>query len=136
MRRVPWLVLVACGHPPAAHAPPADQPVAAAADLAGKWVTSDDLDWGYSLTIDADGGYDQWIDRGHMGRCEQKGALTLVAPRTFRIAFAREECHRDASLPNGLGRLTMKVGSFTGDVLVLELAGDGLAERHVYRRAP
>ena len=106
-----------------------------AADLAGRWVSSDDLDWGYTLTIDASGALDQWIDRGKMGRCEQKGTLKPLAPRAFRIAYAREECHRDDTLPNGLAQLTLKVASFTGDVLAIELAGDGTAEHRVYRRA-
>ncbi len=134
VRTIAWTVLVvACGHAPPPKPQAAEQPVKTAADLAGTWVTSDDMDWGYRLTIDKDGKLDQIIDRGRLGRCEQKGTIAAGdEPKQLAITYAKNECNQqyDGSA------VQMKVTSFTGDALSVTLVGYGIEERHAYKRAP
>ena len=130
-----WLCVLAfaCGHAPPPKPPPAELPVKTAADLAGTWVSSDDMDWGYRLTIDKDGKLDQLIDRGQLGKCEQKGTLAASdAPKQLAITYTKNECNQQY---DG-GAVQMKVTSFTGDALVVALVGYGIEEKHVYKRAP
>src|SRR5258708_5524691 len=125
-------VVVACGHAPPPKPPPAELAVKTAADIAGTWVTSDDMDWGYRLTIDKDGKLDQTIDRGKLGRCAQKGTLAVGGePKQFAITYAKNECNQQY---DG-GAVQLKVTSFTGDALAVTLVGYGVEERHVYKKA-
>ncbi len=95
------------------------------ADLAGKWTASDELDFGYTLTIGADGSYDQWIDRNKLGRCEQKGTLAGSGPQ-LQLTYKVNDCHRELA---GTAQ-TLTIESFDGTSLTIAI-GD---ERHVYRR--
>ena len=119
MRRlVLVLVLASCGKPPPPRPPPAELAADAVADLAGRWVANDEMDWGYSMTIAATGEIDVWIDRGKMGRCEQRGTIVAQGKRTFRVTYARGDCNPQAvNVP-----LAMKVTSFTGEHLTVEVA--------------
>jgi hypothetical protein len=133
MRVLSMCVLAAaCGHAPPPKPPPAELPVKTAADIAGTWVASDDMDWGYHLTIDKDGKLDQIIDRGRLGRCEQKGTLAPAAANELAITYSKNECNQQY---DG-GAVQMKVTSFTGDALAVTLVGYGIEERHAYKHAP
>jgi hypothetical protein len=139
VRTIAWTfvavaVVVACGHPAPPRPPPSELAVKLPADIAGTWVTSDDSDWGYRLTIDKAGALAQVVDRGKMGRCEQKGTLVVdeATPKQFQITYDKNECNRDY---NGAA-LQIKVASFTGEMLTLVVTGYGSEERHVYKRAP
>jgi hypothetical protein len=120
---------VACtkGAPPPAA--PRELPADRVADVAGTWASSDDMDWGYRMTIEPGGVIDIWIDRGKLGRCEQKGTIEPAGDsRVFRITYTRGECN-----PQVVGiPITMSIGSFTGDTLTV-VVGD---QRRTYARAP
>lgn len=126
----PCVALAAsCSKPSPPKPPPAERPADRVADLAGRWVASDDLDWGYSMTIEPSGVIDVWIDRGKAGRCEQRGTIEPArASRTFRVIYRRGECDPEAvGVP-----LELTVRSFTGDVLAIVVAG----QARTYQRAP
>ena len=121
------LVLTSCAKPPPPKPPPAQLAADAVADLAGRWVASDDLDWGYSMTIAPTGEIDVWIDRGKMGRCEQKGTIVAQGNRTFRVTYSRGECNpRAVNTP-----LALMVTSFTGEALTVVVAD----QSRTYQRA-
>ena len=125
-----WLVLavVACGKPPPPKPPPTELRVEQVADVAGRWVAADDMDWGYTMTIEASGVIDVWIDRGKMGRCEQKGTIAAAASRVFRVTYTRGECNPQAvNVP-----IDMTIASFTGETLTVVVAD----QRRTYQRAP
>ncbi len=94
MRRVwPLLaVLVACSKPPPPKPPPAERAADQVADIAGRWVTSDAMDNSYSMTIEASGVIDVWIDRGKIGRCQQKGTIAPAGAKKFGSGYRRELC--------------------------------------------
>jgi hypothetical protein len=128
MRLAFVVLLVACGSPPVRKTPPKELPADSLGDIAGRWVTSDDMDIGDSMTIDDSGGIDVWIDRGKMGRCEQKGSIAAAASRTFRVVYKIGEC-----VPQSVGvPVDMKVPSFTGDSLTV-VVGE---QSRTYQRAP
>ena len=125
MKRLVALLACACGHPPAAKAPTPELPATSTADLAGSYTASDELDFGYTLTIGADGAFDLWIDRNKMGRCEEKGTLAAGGtPKTFALTYKVNECHRDAV--GATEQVTVE--SRTAGELVLVIG----AERHVF----
>ena len=123
------LLAVACGKPPAPKPPPVERAADAVADLAGRWVTSDDMDWGYTMTIEPGGVIDVWIDRGKQGRCEQKGTIEPAGTsRTFRVIYTRGECNpQQVNVP-----VELTVRSFTGDTLTVAVAD----QARTYVRAP
>jgi hypothetical protein len=128
MRLAFVVLLVACGTPPVRKTPPKELPADSLRDVAGRWVTSDDMDIGYAMTIDEAGGIDVWIDRGKMGRCEQKGTIAAAGSRTFRVVYKIGECvPQSAGVP-----LDMKVPSFTGESLTV-VVGE---QSRTYQRAP
>jgi hypothetical protein len=119
--------LVGCGGAQAKKAPPKELPVDRISDLAGRWVSSDEMDWSYDMTIDTQGGIDVWIDRGKMGRCEQKGTIIALSDRLVRIIYTRGECNPQAvRVP-----IDMRVTSFTGESLTVEVAN----QARTYQRA-
>jgi len=119
--------LVGCGGAQSNKAPPKEQPVDRISDLAGRWVSSDEMDWSYDMTIDKQGGIDVWIDRGKMGRCEQKGTIIALSDRLVRIIYTRGECNPQAvRVP-----IDMRVTSFTGETLTVEVAN----QARTYQRA-
>ena len=127
--RLPWLVLlVACSKAPPPKAPITEQAVDKVADIAGRWATNDELDWGYTMTISAKGTIDVWIDRAKLGRCEQKGTIAAgTASRVFRVMYTRGECN-----PEAVGRpIDMTIASFTGGALTV-VVGE---QRRTYTRA-
>lgn len=130
MRRV-WpllLVLVACSKTPPPKPPPAERTAEQVADIAGRWVTSDAMDNSYSMTIEATGVIDVWIDRGKTGRCQQKGTIAPAGTRKFKVTYTRGECNPQAvNIP-----IELTVTSFTGDALTIAVAG----EPRTYQRAP
>jgi hypothetical protein len=124
----PALVIAACGAPPKKVQGPVEMPAEKVADVAGTWVSSDDMDWGYKMTITAPSTIDVWIDRGKMGRCEQKGTLAPSSPRVFRVVYTIGDCNRQAvNIP-----IEMAVSSFTGTSLTV-VVGD---QPRTYTRAP
>lgn len=103
------------------------------ASFAGSWVAADDLDWGYLLRIEGDGALLLTIDRGKMGRCEQRGVLQPGADaRTYQLTYAKNTCNPDA----GGTPLAVEVASFTGGALSLAITGDGTVQRRTYQRDP
>ena len=128
MRLAFAVILVACGTPPAHKPPPTELSADTLADVAGRWVANDDMDFGYAMTIDDKGGIDVWIDRGKLGRCEQKGTIQAAQRRTFRVVYKVGECN-----PQAVGvPIDMKVASFTGGALTV-VVGD---QTRTYERAP
>jgi hypothetical protein len=129
MRRIwPVVVLAACGGGQKKQQAAAELPAEKVGDVAGTWVASDDMDWGYKMTITAPSTIDVWIDRGKMGRCEQKGTLKPSSPRVFQVTYTRGECNPQAvNVP-----IDMSIASFTGSSLTV-VVGD---QKRVYTRAP
>ncbi len=127
MRRF-WLLmaLAACGGGQKKQQGPVELSAEKVADLAGTWVASDDMDWGYKMTIAAPSTIDVWIDRGKMGRCEQKGTMKPSSPRVFQVTYTRGECN-----PQAVGiPIDMSIASFTGTSLTV-VVGD---QKRVYSR--
>jgi hypothetical protein len=120
------LLVAACGH--AAPPPKAvEQPLGGVADLVGTWVASDDLDWGYKMTIQPKGGIAVVIDRARMGRCEQKGTLAPgSSDHVFVVTYKHGDCNK--AIVNHPFDLT--VASFSGASLTI-VVGD---QRWVYQR--
>ncbi len=128
MRLAFVVLLVACGTPPVHKTPPKELPADSLGDIAGRWGMSDDMDIGYTMTIDEQGGIDLWIDRGKMGRCEQKGTIAAGGSRTFRVVYKISEC-----VPQLVGTpIDMKVPSYTGETLTV-VVGE---QSRTYQRAP
>jgi hypothetical protein len=130
--RCSWLgvvVVASCSKPPPPKPPPAERAADTVADIAGRWVANDEMDWGYSMTIEPGGVIDVWIDRGKLGRCEQKGTIERgTANRTFRVIYTRGECNPEAvDVP-----IELTVRSFTGGVLAIAVAD----QTRTYQRAP
>ncbi len=119
-------VLAGCHHEPPPKPPAPERPLTKPGDLAGSWVTSDDLDFGYALTFDGSGMMTQTIDRGRMGKCVQDAQLAMgSAARTFAFTFKHDSC--DEGGP-GAAR-TLEVESFTADVLSIVVRG-GVSPLH------
>ncbi len=105
-----------------------EMPAEQVSDLAGVWVTSDEMDWGYKMTITAPSTIDVWIDRNKLGRCEQKGTIAPSSPRVFRVTYTRGECNPQAvNIP-----IDMTIASFTGEQLTV-VVGD---QKRTYQRSP
>jgi hypothetical protein len=129
MRLLLWVSigLVACGGAPAKKEAPKELPVERISDLAGRWVSNNEMDELYDMTIDAKGGIDVWIDRGKLGRCEQKGTIVALADRLVRVIYTRGECNPQAvRVP-----IDMRVTSYTGESLTVEVAN----QPRTYQRA-
>ena len=62
---LPSMLFFGCAHAPPPP-PKAQVPLQSTADLKGAYTASNEVDWGYFLTIDGDSGYDLVIDRGKM----------------------------------------------------------------------
>ena len=128
MRLAFVVLLVGCGTPPVHKTPPKELPADSLGDIAGRWATNDDMDFGYTMTIDAKGVIDVWIDRGKLGRCEQKGSIAAGQNRTFRVVYKIGECS-----PQSVGvPIDMKVPSFTGASLTVVVDD----QARTYQRAP
>jgi hypothetical protein len=127
------LVVASCAKPPPPKPPQAELEITGPASFAGSWVTDDDMDRGYRLVIDQTGKLVLTIDRGKMGRCEQKGTLETGAdPRSYRIVYTKNTCDPQY----GGTPLEIKIASFTGAALALVITGDGAERRPVYTRDP
>lgn len=125
-----WLLLLtaACGSKPPPKAPAQELPADKVADIAGRWATSDEMDTGYTMTIEAPGKIDVWIDRGKAGRCEQVGTIAPAgSSRVFRVTYTRGECNPEAvNIP-----IEMTIASFTGDFITVVVAN----QKRTYSRA-
>jgi hypothetical protein len=122
------VALVACHHEVPAKPVEPERPLAKPGDLAGSWVMSDDLDFGYTLQFDAAGKMTQTIDRGRMGVCVQDAQLLPSAkPRTFAFTWLHDNCDDGGK---GAAR-TLEVVSFTKDgLVVVEHGGVSDVRRH------
>jgi hypothetical protein len=129
MRLAPVLLIAtACSKPPPPKAPPKEQAADTVADIVGRWVADDDLDWGYSMTIAPAGTIDVWIDRGKMGRCEQRGTIEAAGSRTFTVTYTHGDCN-----PQAVGvPIEMHISAFDGSSLTV-LVGN---EHRTYTHAP
>ncbi len=103
------------------------------ASVAGRWVADDDMDFGYTLTIGADGGYALVIDRGKLSRCETTGTLVAGADaRHYTLPQAKHTCDG----PTTMVALEVEIASFTGEQLVVRETGGPTPRRWTFRRAP
>jgi len=126
-------VIASCAKPPPPKPPAAEVDVSSPASFAGSWVMSDEMDFGYALVIAPTGQLVLTIDRGKMGRCEQKGMLEAGAdPRTYRIAYTKNTCNPEV----GGTPLEIKILSLTDSELALLITGDGTERRPTYTRDP
>src|SRR5438552_6782655 len=118
MRRTLLVVLVACGHAPPKPPPPAEMPVTGLADVAGSWVTDDDIGWFYTLAIDDKGAMVQTIDRGNLTPCEQKATLKEDKdnPKALALVYTKDTC---AAELGDADKADVKIVSFTGKTLTL-----------------
>lgn len=124
--------VASCSHPPPPKPPVAEHPVQAFGEIAGRWVTSDDLDWFYDLSLRADGDFALVIDRGKLGRCTTHATLVQAAEAPkFELSVSLDECHRDRTA----GPLYAVFPSFTGAALTLELIDAGQTTHHTFSRA-
>lgn len=121
-------LLVACSHPLPPKPIAAERPVKDFGDVAGEWTTSDDLDWGYFLTIQGDD-FSLTVDRGKLGRCTQHATLIRgsTAPK-FELEVVNDECHRDRAA----GPLFVTFPSFTGSTLAVDMLDGAQHEHHTY----
>lgn len=126
-------VACGCGSKPTPKPPPAELEIAGPASFAGRWVANDDLDFGYQLTITADGAYTLTVDRGKLSRCETAGTLLAGSDaRHYSMPQARVTCDG----PPGSAAIDVAIASFTGDRLVVETSSEGTAQRRTFARAP
>lgn len=136
MRRFLGLVIpiaCGCGHAPPPRAASAEIPVTSPATIAGRWLTSDDLDWGYALEISADGRYTLHLERGKMGGCERRGRLSgKPEAGTFQLAYSKSTCDP----PGTIALVSLSVTSFTGEALAVVVTGNGTEDRRSYQRDP
>lgn len=122
-----------CGSPPPPKPPPAQLEITGPASFAGRWVTADDMDFGYSLEITTEGGYTEVIDRGKLSRCETTGTLVIgTTPRRYTIPQAKVICDGPAASV----ALDVEITSFTGPQLVVQTMSGGTARKRTYARAP
>jgi len=135
-RLVPFFAVAGLG---CNHAPPtrrmAEQPVSALADIAGRWISTDDLA-DFRLTIGADGSITTVIfDRARATSCKQAGRAGRTPTGSYHVVWSTDGCY---GIParGGPSEIDVKVTSFTGARLVLVVTGDGVVEHHVYTRAP
>ena len=84
------------------------------------------MDFVYTLTIDKDGGFELWIDRNKLGKCEIKGKAHVAGGKLL-LGAPEDQCHPDVREPD----YELVVTQFTGDAFVLTLRDD----THAYRRA-
>jgi hypothetical protein len=120
-------LVFACGKPPPPKAPPVEREANTVGDIAGRWVTSDDMDVGYSMTIDAAGTIDVWIDRGKGVRCEQKGTIAAKGRGAFVVTYTFGQCNPQAV------RVPIDTKfKLSGELLNVTVAG----EARTYQRAP
>jgi hypothetical protein len=130
---VAFAIVSACGSKPTPKPPPAELEITGPASFAGRWVADDDMDFGYSLEIGADGAFLLAIDRGKLGRCEQKGTLAAgTDARSYKIAFAKNTCDPEYAG----GTIDIAIASFTGSALVVVTTFAGSALRRTYGRDP
>jgi hypothetical protein len=124
---------VSCSHPPPPKRAAPELAITGIASVAGRWVADGNIDWGYALSIAADGAFVLAIDRDKLGRCEQKGTLVSGAdPKTYQLTDVHDSCNRDAAG----GPVEVRIASFTGEALELVVVADRLEERRRYQRDP
>ncbi len=124
---------VACAKPPPAKPVVRELDVTGTASFAGAWVADGAVDFYYALAIEPDGKLLMTIDRGKMGRCEQKGRLEPAGdPRSYRLVLEKNTCNPEL----GGGPFELAVSSFTGDHVTLGTGPDGAMERRTYARDP
>lgn len=132
MRALVVGILVGCSHPPPPKTAAAEQPVHAVGDVAGDWAASDDMDFGYHLTVDRTGDFMLTTDRGKMGKCVLHGkAIVGAAAPAFELEVSLDECHRDRPP----GRITVAFPSFTGSALAVEITDNGEVTRRTFSAA-
>ena len=127
--------VIGCGHP----APPPTQtatelPVTGTATFAGSWVTSDDMDYGYRLVIATDGRFAVAVDRGKLGKCEQRGKLAAGADaKSYKLTLVTDSCSPTGA---GGGSLAVTIPSYTGESLTLAYTVGANETRRTYQRDP
>lgn len=101
------------------------------ADVAGHWVMSDEMDWYYSMAVEANGALTVFVDRNKLGRCEQYAKVAGQAP-AFQLVYSKNSCNSEYAG----AELKLQVASYTGKTLVLVVTGEGVEERHTFTRDP
>ncbi len=129
------LVIAACGNKPAPRHAAAEIPVTGTSTFAGTWLTNDEVDWFYRLTVAPDGRFGLTIERGKMGTCEQNGVLRQGSgPSAFLLTLTKDSCAPDGS-PLG-GSLLVSIPSYTGEALTLMYLVGSAQIRRSYTRDP
>ncbi|MBA3459251.1 MAG: hypothetical protein H0T46_04775 [Deltaproteobacteria bacterium] len=128
------LFLCACAQKAKPKPPPAEIAIEGTATFAGTWLTNDDLDWYYRLTVAPDGRLDLTVDRGKLGPCEQRGQLVPgKSLPTFILTLDKDTCTETG--PTG-GSLAVGIASYTGNQLVLAYGVGTSTVQRTYVRAP
>jgi hypothetical protein len=106
-----------------------EHPVRTFGDVAGEWAASDDLDFGYRLTLAASGDFVLATDRGKLGTCVLHGhTIVGTAAPKFELEISLDECHRERAA----GMIHVAFPSFTGRELVVELTDGGEVTRRTF----
>jgi hypothetical protein len=126
--------LCACSHKQPPKPPPPEIPIEGTATFAGTWLTNDDMDWYYRLTVVPDGRFALLVDRGKIGPCEQRGQLVPgKSMPTFILTITKDSCSPTG--PNG-GSLAVGIASYTGSSLVLAYGVGTTTVQRTYVRDP
>ena len=127
------LLVAACSHPPPPKAEGSgEEPVTGVETLAGTWLTNDDMDWLYRLTIVPDGRFVMSVERGKMGPCEQRGTVAHYGEgASFMLTLTRDSCSKGEG-----GQLPFTIPSFTGDAMTLAYKVGTAKTKRFYTRDP
>jgi len=126
------LLVAACGHPPPVKTEGTEEPVTGVATLAGTWLTNDDMDWLYRLTVVPDGRFVMSVERGKLGPCEQRGTIAQYGEgASFMLTITRDSCSHGEG-----GSLPFTIPSFTGDRMTLAYKVGTSKTKRFYQRDP
>jgi len=127
------LLVAACGHaPPPKVEGSGEEPVTGVETLAGTWLTNDDMDWLYRLTIVPDGRFVMSVERGKLGSCEQRGTVAHYGEgASFLLTLTKDSCSKGEG-----GQLPFTIPSFTGDAMTLAYKVGTTKTKRFYTRDP
>lgn len=131
-----WVIacflVMACTHAHPTKVEGTEEPVTGPETLVGTWLTNDDLDWLYRLSILPGGRFVMKVDRGKMGPCEQRGTIAHYGEgASFMLTLTWDTCsHSDG------GNLPFTIPSFTGDAMTLAYKVGTAKTKRFYTRDP
>ncbi len=126
------LLVAACGHAPPPKVEGTEEPVTGPETLIGTWLTNDELDWLYRLTILPDGRFVMKVERSKMGSCEQRGTIAHYGEgASFLLTLTRDTCSKSEG-----GSLPFTIPSFTGNAMTLAYKVGTAKTKRFYTRDP